>query len=367
MTGEIMNIAQKWIDDLLVAGIRFQGKPEGIPIYFDQLHQQVEPYICGKGMVLYHKEAQSPGREQEIEVCFPVSQVVDHERVRSHVLEGGPMLSALYIGPYEASGVIGSRSEAWQTLVHYVIENNVEIAMGPQREIRLEGPAEHGEASDRYVTEIQVALMLPRWLDRLAQGVENCAGEAAKQHVMQGSELLTVLTEPETKAQWVIGAMDRLDATVDEEGRYQILTGCAHRFPMVRIERMKAELDRSGDIDALLQVMCEDPYWYESPQRNGNIVYVSKNPVDPEGYQNAQDEVEKRAAYCHCSLMRAAILAQARVSPTFCYCGAGWYTRLWEGILGTPVRVDVLRSVMQGDDDCTFAIHLPADALPQDG
>jgi effector-binding domain-containing protein len=367
MTTETLEITQKWVADLLVAGIRFQGDPEEIPAYFEQLYPQVNPYICGSGIVLYHKEAQSPGRPQEMEVCYPVSQVVENERVKSHVLEGGPMLSTLHSGGYEARGVIGSRGETWVNFVQYIIDNGVEIAMGPQREIRLRDAAECGPETGRYLTELQVAVMLPRWLDRLARGVESCAGEAARQHVMQGSERLNILSQPETKAQWVIGAMERLDATADEEGRYQTLTGCAHRFPVVRIERMKAEFERLGDIDALLEVMRQDPYWYESPHREGDIVYVSKNPFDPESYQNASNEVEKRAAYCHCSMMRAAILAGSKVSPTFCYCGAGWYTRLWQGLLGTPVRVDVLRSVMLGDEDCTFAIHLPAGALPEDG
>ena len=41
------------------------------------------------------------------------------------------------------------------------------------------------------------------------------------------------------------------------------------------------------------------------------------------------------------------------------YCGGGWYGDIWEFIVERPVRVDVLRSVMRGDDDCTFAVHLP--------
>ncbi|MBN1149457.1 MAG: GyrI-like domain-containing protein [Anaerolineales bacterium] len=367
MTIERLEVIPKWVDDLLVAGIRFQGKPEEMPAYFEQLYPQVEAYICGKGMVLYHKEAQSPGRPQEIEVCYPVSQAIESGNVKSHVLEGGPMLSTLHSGPYAASGVIGSRGETWMNFVHTINDNNIEIAMGPQHEIRLQDAAEHGQEAQHYLTELQIPVMLPRWLDRLGRGVESCAGEAARRYVMQGSEQLSIFSQSETKSQWVIGAMERLDATLDEQGCYQTMTGCAHRFPAVRIERMKAEFERLGDIDALIDVMRQDLFWYEVLHREGDILYVTKNPVDPEGHRNAQSEVEKRAAYCHCGMMRAAILAQARVSPTFCYCGAGWYTRLWQGILGQPVRIELLRSVMQGDEDCTFAIHLPQDVLAQDG
>jgi predicted hydrocarbon binding protein len=47
------------------------------------------------------------------------------------------------------------------------------------------------------------------------------------------------------------------------------------------------------------------------------------------------------------------------MSRTYCYCGAGWYQQLWDGIMGQPVRVEVLKSILQGDDRCSFAIHLP--------
>ena len=47
------------------------------------------------------------------------------------------------------------------------------------------------------------------------------------------------------------------------------------------------------------------------------------------------------------------------MSRTYCYCGAGWYQQLWDGIMGQPVRVEVLKSILQVDDRCSFAIHLP--------
>ena len=56
--------------------------------------------------------------------------------------------------------------------------------------------------------------------------------------------------------------------------------------------------------------------------------------------------------------MRDAIRSGETISGTYCYCGTGWFSRLWVGILGRPVHVELERSVLQGDDDCTFAIHL---------
>jgi predicted hydrocarbon binding protein len=44
---------------------------------------------------------------------------------------------------------------------------------------------------------------------------------------------------------------------------------------------------------------------------------------------------------------------------TYCYCGAGYYQAIWQEILQRPVEVEVRQSVLQGDDVCTIAIHLP--------
>jgi len=45
----------------------------------------------------------------------------------------------------------------------------------------------------------------------------------------------------------------------------------------------------------------------------------------------------------------------------FCNCGSGWFRQQWEGATGRPVRVDVLQSVLRGDEKCEFAIHLAED------
>jgi hypothetical protein len=112
--------------------------------------------------------------------------------------------------------------------------------------------------------------------------------------------------------------------------------------------------------------MEQDSSWkglpfYEYPKREGNIIYVTKIPHNPKGFLEATDPKQKRASYCHCALIRPAIRDGTPVSPTFCLCGSGWYKSLWEGVLGKPVRVEIVETVSQGAERCTFAIHLPVD------
>ena len=105
--------------------------------------------------------------------------------------------------------------------------------------------------------------------------------------------------------------------------------------------------------------MANDPGWGEKPRREGHIIYSSKNPRDPGGYEKAENLPEKRKAYCYCPLVRDSL--DKGMPPFFCYCGSGWYRQQWEGAIGRPVRIKIVASVLTGDEVCTFAIYLPDD------
>ena len=73
------------------------------------------------------------------------------------------------------------------------------------------------------------------------------------------------------------------------------------------------------------------------------------------------DPEKKRQYYCHCPRVRDALSTSETISPTYCYCGAGFYKGIWEEILQEPVAVEVLESVFQGDEVCKVAVYLPSD------
>ena len=79
----------------------------------------------------------------------------------------------------------------------------------------------------------------------------------------------------------------------------------------------------------------------------------------PPGLSGCQPGCQHRA-YCHCSFVHPFLdEIPSKLSPTFCYCGAGWYTRLWEGILGEPVKIEHVETLLRGNDQCTLTITLP--------
>ena len=100
----------------------------------------------------------------------------------------------------------------------------------------------------------------------------------------------------------------------------------------------------------------------EGVERNleGNVLHMRKVPYGPEGYEQGATPVERRRAYCHCAFVRPYLdQVPSRMSPTFCWCGSGWYRRLWEGILDQPVKIEHVETLLNGNDGCTLTITLP--------
>ena len=94
--------------------------------------------------------------------------------------------------------------------------------------------------------------------------------------------------------------------------------------------------------------------------REGNLIYQTKIPYNAQAYLAETDPVKKRYHYCHCPWAKESIRKErVTVSPTFCQCSAGFVKRPFEVIFGQTLQADVLESVLQGDEVCRFAIHLP--------
>ena len=360
---ESKTIAVRQVGDMLIAGIRFRGGYDEVPQRFGQLYEQVQPYVAGKAILLHHYFDESVGAGHDLEVCYPVSQPVETEEVKSRVLEGGQMLCALHVGPLGKRGEPGSIGDVWQKIWDYARQHEIIPDSVPRREVYFEDAQEHGDNTAQYVIEAQLAYAFYR-MEKLAENLECFAGEAVRREVMADSERFPLCSAHE-KATWFKGAMERLDSIVgDEDTRRDIMITVGDQFPRTRIQMLRDVYQRTGDLDGLLEIMRADRTlgdlsWYEVPIREGNFIHVTKDPYSPEEYQKATDENEKRAAYCHCGRLREAIRTGMTMSRTYCYCGAGWYKQLWEGILGQPVRVEVVKSVLQGDDRCSFTIQLP--------
>lgn len=201
---------------------------------------------------------------------------------------------------------------------------------------------------------------------------------------MLGSEELASRPDRDLVIAWTRRALERLEALVEEDLCRQILTRCACRYPAAALQLVKEAYGEERDIDAaqrMLQGQFESLLrdslgldeklveevvgggWGSAGVRQGNTIIVTKIPKSGNlvDYLEERDPVKKRHLYCHCPRVRSALETSAAIPPIYCYCGAGFYKHIWEEILQRAVEVEVLETVLQGDEVCKFTIHLPAD------
>ena len=227
------------------------------------------------------------------------------------------------------------------------------------------------------------------WLGKFADCLEAVAGERVRDQVMAGSEGLSQSSSREAIIHWSQDAMQLLEDLVeDEHDRRQIMTGCACQYPLDDLQDVKRAYQQSGDLDTahrILQAKFEDflQYTLQLPSdifteivargwglagiKAGNRIIATKIPKSGFllDYMQEDDPQKKRAYYCHCPRVRDALKMGESLSPTYCYCGAGFYKGIWEEITGEPVAVEVLESVLAGGDVCKVAITFPTnESLP---
>ncbi len=327
----------------LIATLRTLIKTRAeVPPYLAQAAAALDDAICGPGLMVYHLGTGTDGFD--VEIGFPVARQVAVDGLMCRELEQVEVLAVTHHGPLE------TLRQTYSKIYDYMGAHGLPGALFA-REIY-----HHLDAAQPETCIVEFQIVLHDWNERFAANVERVLGAEAREEILAGAPLPDVhATMAERLAQLNVVA-GRLNARADDFQRYDIVSSCAHVFPQERIDRLRAIYAETHDLDAVIGAMHQDHFWFEKPLREGNVIYVNKNPVDPEGYEKAETLAEKRTAYCHCPLVRQ-LLDQA--DPTLCLCGAGWYRRLWEGILGQPVRIELLESLVRGDDRCRVAIHLP--------
>jgi hypothetical protein len=217
------------------------------------------------------------------------------------------------------------------------------------------------------------------WLAKLSSNLDRVVGLEIRGKIMAGSEGLSDGSERNAIIAWSKQAMDHLNALVDEEERREIMTGCACQYPKAELQDMRTKYKETGDISIVHGMLHErfvsflrdslrldDDIIDDVVTRGmglagkleGNTIVATKIPKSGylRGYFAEKDPVKKRAIYCHCPRIRDALKTNADISSTYCYCGAGYYKGIWEEILQRPVKVELLESVLKGDDACKVAI-----------
>jgi predicted hydrocarbon binding protein len=222
------------------------------------------------------------------------------------------------------------------------------------------------------------------WLAKFSSCLDEIVGEEIRKKVMRGSEALSSHSSRQEVIDWSKRAMERLDSLVDEKRRKAVMTGCSCQYPKADLQEMRKTYEATGDVDLVHQMLQEQfeaflkdslqlsdelieeivgRGWGAAGVKRDNTIIATKIPKSGYlvEYMKQTDPEKKRQYYCHCPRVRDVLKTSESISATYCYCGAGFYKGIWEEILQAPVEVDVLESVLKGDEVCTIAIHLPVD------
>jgi hypothetical protein len=317
-----------------------------IPPLIDSLRATCSEAIKGDAMVIFHGGAVKDGFL--IEAAFPVTRPFETKELHTRMLEAAPALTMLHYGAHQTI------RESVLKVYDYLGKHAWTTSLFRREIYRVLDSS----TSEKNVTEVQV--ILHEWDRLFGEGAEKVLGADAGCILMQGAEFVSPDSSIAEYTTWIQGAVERLDAlTEDTEKKCLVLSHCAHVFPQERIDHLRT-IYLNGTFDHILQDMYTDDFWYEKPGRRGNVIYMRKNPFNPDGYENALTPAERRKAYCHCPFVRPYLdEIPAKLSPTFCFCGAGWYRRLWEGILCQPVKIEHVETLLQGNDQCALTITLP--------
>lgn len=167
--------------------------------------------------------------------------------------------------------------------------------------------------------------------------VERAVEGTARDELFQACQAYTTLTTPQQKARCIKEMMLVLDQRVDEETRKQIMEACGRRcIGASTLERASRLKQTAPDLDHLLALLNEAHIGGGSLQREGNTIH---------------------AAYdrCYCGSVSK---TKEAVSDTYCRCSCGWFRQLFETLLGRPVEVELVSSIISGGERCQFLIHL---------
>jgi hypothetical protein len=224
--------------------------------------------------------------------------------------------------------------------------------------------------------------------------VEKELGKEIRDKIFADIELPKPGADQKVKIALTKVVMDRMDEFVEPEKCKEIMSSGLHRLGEAGLKRMREVFLQAKDIDDFLDKRQEalierlegyrdrDELWFTQPINDEVIEYVRKNPTIEYGvregdkvittkipYQtikwlNEKDPIKKKYHYCHCFWVRESLKKEdSLISPSFCYCSAGFYKQQWDAILDKPVKVEMLESILKGDPVCKFAIHLPSEVV----
>jgi len=137
-----LEVARVTVDDVLVAGVLFRGPYSEVGPHMAILSQAVGDKAAGPYLAVYYdsKEVEA----HDIEVCVPVAEAVETEKVSTHTLAGGEFMRTVHRGAFD------TLSDTYRRFHAYCAANLIPLTW-PGREVYV---AHNPEDLSQNLTEI---------------------------------------------------------------------------------------------------------------------------------------------------------------------------------------------------------------------
>ena len=234
-------------------------------------------------------------------------------------------------------------------------------------------------------------------LEKLFETLKQTVGGSQRDKIFEGVNLPPLGTDPKDKPKVTQRIMERLEATLDEKTLKEIMSSGLDVGPRESYLPAREAFLKAKNLDDFLRKRHQEAvemlekhskektmffaqeideevveYVRNNPEimggvREGDVIYETKIPYMTKKFLHEKDEKMKRYYACHCGWVREGIRSGLKVSPNFCYCSAGYHKRPWEIIFDQPLKADVMKTLLNGDLVCRFAIHIPKRFLESKG
>lgn len=218
------------------------------------------------------------------------------------------------------------------------------------------------------------------WLEKLALLIEGKRGSGFRDSIMRSARNQTSVSPDERVISWTAEAVKKLSRELSADELHDVITGCACNYPPARLEHIRDAFAANRDFAEAISMLKEQ---FRESMSEGmmledetieelfslgmgpagilqeNRIVATKIPKSGNlrAWLAEEDPLRKRELYCHCPRVMNAVALSMDVPIEYCLCGAGYYRNIWETITEQPVRVEVLQSVLTGDDICRIAIY----------
>jgi len=226
-------------------------------------------------------------------------------------------------------------------------------------------------------------------VESIEQRLKETVGEGPAKELLQTIEPPPLGADIAEYPDFTYDFVTKLESNLSFEICHDVLAGNNHKIPAEAFFAEKALYEESSSLDdylkaynqrqiAILQKHADDgTVWFEqkitqkvvdfvsqnqeimSAVHDGDWLYATKIPYDPDRWLKSKDPLEKRYLACHCPFVREAIRTNSHsFSGLWCSCSAGFAKYPYEVILDRPLKVETLESVLKGDSICRFRIYI---------